>query len=147
MTKVVVLFAVILFTRLLSFAQPDSINRLESLLKLTKGDTIRINILNQLSDRYLAYQPLQARKYAEEALTLSRTLNFSSGEVSALNILGDYEFRQSNYAQAVEYATQSLKLAEQHHDSIGMGMAYRVLGISHTFGFRQGIYPTIGSKY
>lgn len=85
----------------------------------------------------MAYQPQQSKKYAETALTLSQELGYKLGEILALNYLGENEFRQSNYAQAVEYTTQSLKLAEHERDSTGIALAYRVLGNIYTFGFKQ----------
>lgn len=55
----------------------------------------------------------------------------------ALNKLGEYEFRQSNYARAVEHLTRALRHAEELHDSLAMAGVYRVLGNINTFGFKQ----------
>ena len=122
---------------LITLGQPAAIDSLERILKSSKNNTGRINILNELANKYEAYQPHQSKKYAERALSLSKELGYKQGEIRALNYLGENEFRQSNYAQAVEYTTQSLKLAEQEHDSTGMALAYRVLGNIYTFGFKQ----------
>jgi len=119
------------------FAQGERATNLEQMLKTAPLDTNRINILNQLSFKYLVSQPNLSKRYAQQALEFSRTLHFIKGEIVALNRLGENEFRQSNYANAVEYCTQSLKLAEQQHDTVNMAMAYRVLGNTHTFGFKQ----------
>lgn len=136
MIRMGALFVIILFTRFFALAQ-SSIDSLEFLLKTTPRDTLRVAILNDLSFKYLAYQPKEAKRYAEEALSLSKTLGFAPGEIVALNRLGENEFRQSNYALAVEYTTQSLKLSEQRKDSSNMARAYRVLGNTYTFGLRQ----------
>ncbi len=127
----------ILFVYLPAFAQLSSLDSLEVKLKSATSDTIRVNILNDLSFKYLAYKPEQARLYAQEALNLSKKLHYQTGEIIALNRLGENEFRQSNYALAVERATQSLKLAEQLKDTSNMALAYRVLGNIYTFGFKQ----------
>lgn len=120
-----------------AFAQQVTIDELQRRLKSLPNDTNRIEVLNQLSFKYLASQPALAKQYALEALTLSKTLHFAKGETVALNRLGEHEFRQSNYANAVDYATQSLKLAELRKDTINIAMAYRVLGNTLTFGFKQ----------
>ena len=131
-------FIIFLFsTHLLAYAQPSSIDSLETVLNSSPNDTSRVLILNDLSFKYLAYQPKQAKQYAWEALSLSKNLHYLDGEIVALNRLGENEFRQSNYALAVDYVTQSLKLAEQLADSTCMAMAYRVLGNIYTFGFKQ----------
>ena len=130
-------FIIILFSAQLAYTQPGSIDSLETVLNSSQNDSSRVLILNDLSFKYLAYQPKQAKQYAEEALRLSKTLHYQDGEIVALNRLGENEFRQSNYALAVDYITQSLKLAEQLADSTRMAMAYRVLGNIYTFGFKQ----------
>jgi signal transduction histidine kinase len=125
------------FTWTTVLAQQVTIDNLERRLKSLPSDTNRIEILNWLSFKYLARQPITSKQYALEALSLSKALHFSKGETVALNRLGENEFRESNYAKAVEYVTQSLKLAEQQHDTINIAMAYRVLGNTLTFGFKQ----------
>lgn len=119
------------------YAQENSIDSLEVLLKEAQSDTVRIKYLCTLSDKYLAYQPAKAKAYAKEALELSRSLNYLSGEILALNRLGEHEFRRGNYARAVELTSHSLLLADQINDSTAMAMAYRVLGNINTFGLKR----------
>lgn len=118
-------------------AQSTAIDSLENLLKVAHPDSTRVRILAELSFKYLPYQPPRARQLADEALQLATKTNDIKGESLALNRLGEHEFRQSNYAQAVDYMTRSLKLAEQVHDSLGMAIAYRVLGNINTFGLKR----------
>lgn len=118
-------------------AQPSVIDSLERELSQITAPAHRVNLLNELSYRYLAFQPALAKQYATEALELSRKAGYGHGEVLAMNRLGEYEFRQSNYALAVEHTTESLRLAWQWQDTVGMALAYRVLGNTYTFGFKQ----------
>lgn len=129
--------ASILFLYHFALAQPGILDSMEMRLGSLPDDTSRIHLLSNLSNKFLAYQPPKAKQYAEEALNLSKSLNYMPGEILALNRLGEYEFRQSNYARAVEFTTLSLKLAEQIHDSTAMAKAYRVLGNINTFGLKQ----------
>jgi signal transduction histidine kinase len=127
----------LLSTGVYCLAQSSAIDSLEKQLSTAMETRIRIDILNSLSNKYLPYQPAKANLYANEALKLSRSVDYRHGEILALNRLGEYEFRQSNYALAVEKTTESLKLAEKWQDSLGMALAYRVLGNTYTFGFKQ----------
>ncbi len=136
MFKISWLLPVAFVTHFLAFAQPEAIEVLENQLKSAKNSE-RVDILNNLSFKYLTSKPKLAHTYAEEALSLSKSLSYPTGEIVALNRLGEIQFRESNYAQAVDYTTQSLKLAEEQADSINMAMAYRVLGNIYTFGFKQ----------
>src|SRR6187551_2286739 len=126
-----------LLTSLTAIGQDSAIDSLKILLGTSRKDSGRVEILNELAFKYLAYQPKLAKKNAEDALSLAKELNFVSGEIKALHRLGEYEFRQSNYARSVEYTSRSLKLAEHVKDSLAMAHAYRTIGNSYTFGFKQ----------
>jgi len=118
-------------------AQLPAIDSLEQALLTNLEAKTRVDLMTTLADRYLPYLPAKANQYANAALVLSQQIGYRHGEVLALNRLAEYEFRQSNYAQAVERATESLRLAEKWQDSLGIALAYRVLGNTHTFGFKQ----------
>ncbi len=118
-------------------AQPKEIDSLNKILTTSPPDSITVKILSDLSYKYLPYKPEIARQYAGQALQLAQKQNYKKGEVMALNCIAEYEYRQSNYAKAIELATQSLKLADQIRDSVGIAKANRVLGLTYTFGFKQ----------
>ena len=128
---------ILFLTRLYADAQTNSADTLEFVLKSNRQDTNRVNTLNQLSIVYLTNNPSRALAYANEALRLAQSLQFTPGEITALNRVGENEFRQSNYAKAVDYTTRSLRLAENFKDSLSMAKAYRILGIIYTYGLKQ----------
>jgi two-component system, sensor histidine kinase and response regulator len=130
-------WALVLLCAVQSFGQLAAIDSLEALLKTSKPDTNRVRLLNELSYRYLSNQPPLALLRGESALALARSLPDGAGEMTALNRLSEYHWRQSNYARSVELATQSLKLAMRHQDSVAMASTYRLLGIINTYGFKQ----------
>lgn len=132
-------FLVILIGTICSsgLAQTTAIDSLEDLLAQRPSDSLRVQLLNELSFKHLAYQPPLAKQYAEEALTLAQSIKDVAGEALALNRLSEYHWRQSNYARSVELATQSLKLAISRNDSVAMASSYRLLGIINTYGFKQ----------
>ncbi len=122
---------------LLLQAQISTIDSLEIRRENSAKDTAQVHFLCELSSKFLTYRPPLSRQYALQALHLSQKMNYKKGEMLALNKLGEYEFRQSNYARAVEHLTRALRHAEDLHDSIAMAGVYRVLGNINTFGFKQ----------
>lgn len=122
---------------LVAGGQQAIIDSLEVALTATDSSAARVDLLCQLSDRYLAYLPEKAKQYAEDAFDLSQKIGYPKGETLALNRLGEYEFRQSNYARAVQIITRSLQLAEQQNDSTLMEYAYRVIGNINTAGLKR----------
>ncbi len=135
--KFLVLLASLLLIALAAESQPSPQDRLESKLNTQPADTNRVQTLLELSDYYLPFKPQRARELASEAVTLSRQLQYASGEVRATTQLAEFEFRQSNYAKAVEMAHESLKQAEALHDTLAMAWSYRLLGIINTYGFQE----------
>lgn len=137
MSRVVVSIWLILWVCTFVSAQPKGVDSLERILAITHASNEQVDILNALSRKYLPSKPDSAKKFAEQAIQVAQKQHYPQGEVAALNCLSEYEYRQGNYARAVEVAMQTLKLGEQIHDSIGMAMANRVLGLTYTFGFKQ----------
>jgi two-component system, sensor histidine kinase and response regulator len=121
----------------MSAAQPDVIKVLEKKLVNAQFDTARINLQNALSLEYLTSDPTESVNLANKALELSRKTNYVEGEIVALNRLGENEFRRSEHANAILLAMQSLRLAEQQHDTINVAFAYRLLGLINTLGLKQ----------
>lgn len=117
-------------------AQQSDIDSLKEILP-TVTDAQRAQVLNELSYKYLSYQPEVAKQYALEALKLSKKIGYVDGEMQALTHLGDYEFRMSNYAKVIEYGTLTIKIATQTSDSVAMADAYRLMGNVHTYGLKQ----------
>ncbi|MGE0772497.1 MAG: ATP-binding protein [Cyclobacteriaceae bacterium] len=136
-TRILGLITFSLVLSLTVSGQQKVIDSLELILSGLDSTHTRIEVLCELSDRYLAYQPEKAKKYAEEALRLSEQLQYLRGKTLALNRLGEYDFRQSNYARAIQKITESLRLAEQQNDSVTMEYAYRVLGNINTAGLKR----------
>lgn len=120
-----------------AYAQQINLDSLETLLERQPGDSNRVKILSILAWENMASQPEKTKIYASEGLELSKKIGFKKGEVLMLNYLGDCLRRQGSYAKGVEYATQSLKIATQIKDSLGMADAYRLLGMIHSFSLNQ----------
>src|SRR4030095_12925498 len=106
-------YAIFSFT---GFAQTDEkLDSLQTVLKNQKNDTSKVNTLNALSRRYLfaAGNNALSKKFAEDALALSRTLNFKMGSIHALTNLGYVSESMDNHMEAISKFRSALQIAEQ----------------------------------
>lgn len=91
---------------------PDS---LKAALSVTNEDTLRVEILLNLSKYYLNSSTEVAKKYGVQALDLAQKLNFHPGRALALKNIGIAYYLQGNSTTALEFYGQSLQV----YDSIG----------------------------
>ncbi|TAH19965.1 MAG: hypothetical protein EAZ08_07870 [Cytophagales bacterium] len=131
------LFFTLMLLKFPVFAQKQSLDSLSILLKTAKEDTAKVNILNKLVAGYTMAEPEKAKEYGLEGLALARRLGFANGEMVLLNSIADYWQRQGGYAKGIEYATLSLKVANQLRDATGMANAYFMLATIYTDGLKQ----------
>ena len=86
-----------LLVPLTAISQTPELENLERQLQKVDKTAARVELLNTLSNRYLAYKPERAKEYAEEALLLARELRDSTGMILALNRLGEFEESTDGY--------------------------------------------------
>ncbi len=98
---------VILPRKLSAQAKMDSLN---ALLKTTKEDTNKVNILYQLSEECDEEDIL---KYAELSLKLAEKLNYKKGVASSLHSIGRVYFALKKYKEAEYYTRRSLNLSKE----------------------------------
>jgi serine phosphatase RsbU (regulator of sigma subunit) len=92
-------------------AQSNSrIERLENLLKLSQMDTSKVRYLNLLYVEYEADNPLKAKKYAEQALSLAQQNNYTTGIMISAGNVGAVYHKQGAYPKALEYFELSLNI-------------------------------------
>lgn len=130
------LFLCLLVTSTL-FAQSKELDSLQSIYETSKDDTNKVLLAHQLVWKYLSFDTDKTKKYNTEGLLLARKLGFKRGEMYLLNRLGDFYTHQGDYSKGVEYATQSLKVAEQIKDSVGIADAYLMLGIIYSNNLKR----------
>lgn len=118
----------VLFVEQHTIAQSDEAEKLESLLKLSKNDTSRVNILNALFNQYFKETPLKAKLYSEEALKISEKNAYSKGITESADNLGSVYHSQGGYAKAVEYYQKALKIKLNLKDRRGIAESYNKLG-------------------
>lgn len=120
-----------LFSSLLSLAQNHELDSLQNALKsATNNDTLKANILNQISRGYLYdFNNLEKMKqYADQAIQLSQKSGFKKGLGFGYIYFGIYYYNKGNYEYALVYYNRSLKLLEEINDWKGMGSCYINIG-------------------
>ena len=82
-------------------------------LQTAKEDTNKVNMLNRLGFKYQWDEPKQAIEYCLASLSLSRKLDYKSGEINAVWSLGEALAMSGNYIKATELKFKGLEMAEQ----------------------------------
>ena len=120
----------------LIFSQNKIIDSLQVVLKTAREDTNTVNSMNKIC---LKIQDIgdyhRAIKYANDALSLSKKINYKKGEAHSYTNLGIIYDYQSNYPEALKNYFIALKLFEEIPDKRGiansldnMGDVYRIMG-------------------
>lgn len=126
------LFLVLLIYSVISFCEPiiaqtdDSFEmRLE---KHSKRDTVRVNLLNARALEMFLVDAEQMYSFAQEAVELSRKLQFSDGEAEGLRILGIYHYDISENQEAAEYFKKALEIFRETENRKGISLCLNHTG-------------------
>ena len=122
-----------IFINHLSFCQTKEIDNLKLALGITKEDTSKINILNQLaSDYYYHVGDFKtAFNYAKDALALAEKNHFKKGIRNAYDNMGDAIFSLNNYTESRRLFKLTLTISEEMNDKKGMAYAYKQIGSTY----------------
>src|SRR5690348_9849349 len=102
----------ILYFLLLALS-PVSAAFLESSTVAHSGDSSRVNLLNRLATSLRETDHDTALRYAEEAFSISREIEYRSGEAVALENMGWIFYRKADYVKALQLSIEALKVAEE----------------------------------
>ena len=100
-------------------------------------DTTRINVLAKLADEYASYDLDHADSLAQEALTLSKRLDFTEGLIESLNSLSFIKSSKGNYEEGYNLCEQAIQLSERSGNKEWIGQSYHHLFMVH---FKKGEY-------
>lgn len=90
-----------------------TVDSLQSILKVAKKDTNKVNILNELSFVSRKKSAENSIQFAEEALKLSKNLSFKKGIAKSLTNLGFAYRLSNNIDSAIDCHLQSLKILHE----------------------------------
>src|SRR5688572_20468340 len=115
----IVLALVTLFAGQLAFAQNVNIQQADSLrreLANAKQDTSRAIILADLAEAYRTEKPDSTLYFADQALQLSRQINFPFGEMRAYLVLCfHFHLTVTDFPQALETGMKALEITQKYH--------------------------------
>ena len=115
----------------------NSTSRMDSLmlvLKSAKQDTSRINLLNDIcKEKYQAGDYPEAKKYADEALTLAENINFKKGMAESYFQIGRIYQSFSEYPKALEYYQKSSDIYELIGNKYGVAVDLQGIGRVYFF--------------
>lgn len=98
---------------------------LRAILDKTPQDTVRVNILRQLAQSYFFKQPDSSLLYSEQALELSRELNYISGIQWCLFLAGETNRHKGKIIEAMKLHHESLefnqKIGNEHFEANALG--------------------------
>src|SRR5258708_10311903 len=126
-------FALVLtvLSRLVS-AQSDIVNRLNSELKdHSKEDTIRVNLLSELSYNYRWIDFCISQQYAEQSLKIANQLHFDKGIATADYRIAHCYWALGDNQLAIEKGLEAVAIAERKHFSAILGEGFQALGRSY----------------
>ncbi|HEX6892860.1 MAG TPA: ATP-binding protein [Chryseolinea sp.] len=137
--KKAILFFAMLFIADMAFSQNVHMRDADSLrreLAIAKQDTTRAIILADLAEAYRAAKPDSTLYFADQALQLSRSIDFPFGEMRAYLVLCHYfQFNGIDLPKALETGLKGLDIAVKHHFkdyeagvSIRLGTVHLTLG-------------------
>ncbi len=123
------LFAVLLLNANFSFAQNIKIDSLNKVLSVSKNDTEKVNIYNQLSNQYDRLSDYKSATHtAKHALSLSKTISFLKGEANACAYLGNVLMQVSVYDSSILFYKRALAIRLKLNDKKTIATTYNNLG-------------------
>lgn len=125
---------VLLILPVLSNANPTPDSKTRSIL-LRQLDTIKgpgkVDVLNQLSFNEVYTNTGEAIDFANEALHLSKQLQYTAGESVALNRLGVAYDVKGDYANALSYYHEALSISKQINEPKLIASNLSNIGLTH----------------
>jgi len=83
-----------------------------------RSDTSQVNILNQISQKYLDNLPDSSLIYSKKALKLGEQLNFRSGIENSLFLIGRASYNKNLFKESLSYYNKIFRIANPKKDKI-----------------------------
>jgi len=113
----------------LTLAQNRELDSLYTVLENhPKEDSNRVRVLLKICWHEYTAHPEKGKTYAEEALQISKQINFLSGEGGATRQIGIYYMSKGNYDLAIKFVYSALQIFEKVTDVKGIGNSYNTIG-------------------
>ena len=104
------------------------VDSLEKLLKKTKIDSVKVDLLNQLFEEHINNDTSMARDFANQAFRLSSRSAYTRGIAVYYLNLANLAFAKKNYRKARNHIQHSIDLFEDLGDMKAAAMGYHDMG-------------------
>lgn len=120
--------------------------RIDSLLHALKNkkDTIKVNVLNELSLEYHSFDPDKAIEYGEKALELAQQKKYTKGVAKSLRYIGVGYRQKMDFTHSRKYFFLALPLEEQMGNRMGIAECLNDIGEVYKY---RGDYKQALDKY
>lgn len=105
-------------------SQQKKIDSLSLILKTAKEDSAKVKTLYFLSEELEEIDPSKAINYADQGLSLAKSIGFEKGISICLNTLGNANSTKGEYTKALEYYRERCIIAEKMKDSDATASAF-----------------------
>lgn len=117
MRYLIICFLVISFYKA-TFSQNEAfVDSLKFQIQNTQSDTLKADLWNQISAHYLFTNTVGAQEPALKAKYLSERINYTKGQMDAINRLGIMFYRLSDFDSSIVYLKEGLSIATHIFDS------------------------------
>ncbi len=129
MAKIFIAVILFSFLSIFGFAQNKLTDSLRHLLKTTKQDTSRVLTTIDMALQFRNTSPDSTIYYCEQALALSKRINFKRGEAYALTTMGLAMREKGELPKSLELQIHALQIAESNHYPIEEAFCLRRIGL------------------
>jgi signal transduction histidine kinase len=101
-------------------------------IKPTLRDSVKANILDDITAKIFDSYPDKAMKYAYEQLALSERIGYKYGVAQACNTLGIIYDQKSDYVKAMAYHQRALAIRKEMKHPLGIADCYNNIAIIYS---------------
>ncbi|TAF68272.1 MAG: tetratricopeptide repeat protein [Cytophagales bacterium] len=137
---IVLILFLSLFISKKTIAQTYIKNEVDSLLYLyttLPEDSQKVEVMHKIWLYYLNRDFKKSLQFVKESISLSQKINYRNGYIRGLDGLGTLYSNQGDYAAALNYKLQALKMAEEDQNTKTIGRLNNSLGVIY---YRQKKY-------
>ena len=116
-----------------ALAQDSKIDSLRNLLIDDAQDSSTVIVLNKLSRAYVDKDPVKAKEYNIQAITLAASIGFKPGLASSYIELGTILKNEGSFDLALSNFLKSLSIYEETKDSTGVAKCLSNIGTIHFY--------------
>lgn len=102
-----------------------------NLINHPEEDTVRVNTITAICWYEYTFRPERNMELAQEALTISKKINYAKGIGTANRFIGLYYWAMGDYEKATQCAYNMLRIHEGIGYLQGVGQSYQLLSLIH----------------